>query len=100
MASVDNVERARCVCYLFQDCDRVVRRLTKLKPVKAKDVGFHSATKVSEDLVTRLEKNIKTDIAALAIVVEDSINLTMDKATISPDPPYGSSDEEHRPACY
>ena len=83
---------------LFQDRDRVVRRLAKLKPAKAKDVGYHSAAQVSEDLEARLEQKMEADIAALAIAVEDSINLAMGEATKTPTPPRGSSDEERRPA--
>jgi hypothetical protein len=71
----------------FQDRDRVVRRLAKLKPAKAKDVGFHSAAQVSEDMEARLEQKMEADIAALAIAVEDSINLAMGEATKTPTPP-------------
>ena len=81
----------------FQDRDRVVRRLAKLKPAKAKDVGYHSAAQVSEDLEARLEQKMEADIAALAIAVEDSINLAMGEATKTPTPPAAAPTKSAAP---
>ena len=49
---------------IFQDRDCVVRHLTKLKPAKAKDVGFYSAAQVLEDLEARLEQKMEAYIIA------------------------------------